>query len=49
VKNLGSRFRFSIDRAKRELGWTPKYSYKDAFAETMEWLKTVDIESYAQK
>ncbi|HOW81028.1 MAG TPA: NAD-dependent epimerase/dehydratase family protein [Spirochaetota bacterium] len=49
VKNLGSRFRFSIDRAKRELGWAPKYSYREAFAETLEWLKTVDIESYAQK
>ena len=49
VKNLGSRFRFSIDKAKRELGWTPKVSYPEAFQKTMKWLKTLDLETLKQK
>ena len=49
VKNLGSRLRFSIDKAKRELGWTPKISYQDGFAKTMIWLKTLDIQHLKQK
>ncbi|HOJ28706.1 MAG TPA: 3-beta hydroxysteroid dehydrogenase, partial [Spirochaetota bacterium] len=45
VKNLGSRLRFSIDKAKRELGWVPKISFKEGFERTMQWLKTLDLES----
>jgi len=49
VKNLGSRLRFSIDKAKRELDWTPKISYKEGFSRTMVWLKTLDVSSLKQK
>ncbi len=49
VKNLGSRLRFSIDKAKRELDWTPKITYKQGFATTMEWLKTLDVSTLKQK
>ncbi len=43
VKNLGSRLKFSIDKAKRELGWSPKISFSEGFEETMKWLKTLDV------
>ncbi|MGQ9844090.1 MAG: NAD-dependent epimerase/dehydratase family protein [Spirochaetota bacterium] len=43
VKNLGSRLQFSIAKAKRELGWTPKISFEEGFARTMQWLKTLDV------
>jgi nucleoside-diphosphate-sugar epimerase len=49
VKNLGSRLRFSIDKAKRELSWTPKISYKEGFTKTMVWLKTLDVSTLKQK
>jgi len=49
VKNLGSRFRFSIEKAERELGWTPKISYQEGFARTMVWLRTLDLEYLKQK
>ena len=49
VKNLGSRFRFSIDKARRELGWKPKISYKDGMNATMKWLKTLDLKTLKQK
>jgi len=49
VKNLGSRFRFSIDKANRELSWTPKVSYEEGFEKTMQWLKTLDLEVLKQK
>lgn len=49
VKNLGSRLRFSIDKAKRELDWMPKISYKEGFATTMKWLKTLDVSTLKQK
>jgi nucleoside-diphosphate-sugar epimerase len=49
VKNLGSRLRWSIDKAKRELDWTPKISYKEGFAKTMVWLKTLDFSALKQK
>lgn len=45
VKNLGSRLQFSIAKAKRELGWTPKISFDEGFARTMQWLKTLDVAS----
>lgn len=43
VKNLGSRFRFSIEKAERQLGWTPQISYSEGFFITMQWLKTLDL------
>jgi nucleoside-diphosphate-sugar epimerase len=49
VKNLGSKFRFSIDKADRELGWKPKISYRQGFEETMRWLKALDLSELKQK
>lgn len=49
VTNLGSRFRFSIAKAQRELGWKPRITYREGFRKTMEWLKTIDIDSLKQK
>jgi nucleoside-diphosphate-sugar epimerase len=49
VTNLGSRFRFSIDKAERELGWKPRITYREGFRQTMEWLKTLDTASLKQK
>ncbi len=49
VKNLGSRLRFSIEKARRELGWRPKVPYARGFARTMEWLRTVDLAALKQK
>jgi nucleoside-diphosphate-sugar epimerase len=49
VTNLGSRFRFSIDKAERELGWKPRITYREGFRQTMKWLKTLDIASLKQK
>ncbi|MBN1381139.1 MAG: NAD-dependent epimerase/dehydratase family protein [Deltaproteobacteria bacterium] len=49
VKNLGSRFHFSIDKARRELGWTPKIPYREGMAVTMKWLKTLDLTALKQK
>ncbi|NQU63532.1 MAG: NAD-dependent epimerase/dehydratase family protein [SAR324 cluster bacterium] len=42
VKNLGSRLRFSIEKAKNELGWQPEISFEEGFKRTMDWLRTVD-------
>ncbi|MBN2156358.1 MAG: NAD-dependent epimerase/dehydratase family protein [Candidatus Lokiarchaeota archaeon] len=49
VKNLGSRLEFSIEKAKRELGWTPKIKYKEGLQITLEWLKNLDLDTYLQK
>lgn len=49
VTNLGSRFRFSIEKAERELGWKPKIPYREGFRRTMEWLKTLDVAQLKQK
>jgi nucleoside-diphosphate-sugar epimerase len=49
VTNLGSRFRFSIDKAERELGWKPCISYREGFDRTMQWLKTLNIAALKQK
>ena len=49
VTNLGSRFRFSIEKAERELGWKPKITYAEGFKRTMEWLKTLDVAALKQK
>ncbi|MCL4479441.1 MAG: NAD-dependent epimerase/dehydratase family protein [Deltaproteobacteria bacterium] len=49
VKNLGSRLKFSIAKTERELGWKPKVPFKQGFARTMEWLKTLDQKTLKQK
>jgi len=49
VKNLGSRFRYSIKKAETELGWKPKISYNEGFRRTMEWLKTLDRDQFKTK
>ncbi len=49
VKSLGSRLRFSIAKAERELGWSPSYSFCQGFARTMEWLRTLDLETLKEK
>lgn len=49
VKNLGSRFQFSIDKANRELGWKPKVNHKDGMSRTLEWLKAQNPEALKQK
>jgi 2-alkyl-3-oxoalkanoate reductase len=40
VKNLGSRLRFSIDKAEKVLGWKPPISYEEGFKRTMEALES---------
>lgn len=49
VKNLGSRLRFSIDKAKQELDWSPRITYNEGFAKTMVWLKTLDFKTLKKK
>lgn len=49
VKNLGSRFRYTIKKAESELGWKPGISYQEGFTMTMQWLKTLDRETLKQK
>jgi 2-alkyl-3-oxoalkanoate reductase len=49
VKNLGSRFKFTIAKAERELGWKPKITYEEGFRRTMEWLVKQDKELLKQK
>jgi nucleoside-diphosphate-sugar epimerase len=49
VKNLGSKMRFSIDKASSELGWKPKITYRQGFDMTMDWLKTLDLSQLKQK
>lgn len=49
VKNLGSRMNFSIEKAKRELGWSPPISFAEGFKRSMEWLKTKDMTLLKQK
>lgn len=49
VKNLGSRLRWSIAKAERELGWTPKIKFSEGMEVSKAWLKTLDIKSLKQK
>ena len=49
VTNLGSRFNFTIDKAKRELDWIPKITYTEGMKTTMQWLKTLDFETLKEK
>jgi len=49
VKNLGSRLKFSIEKAERELGWVPPLSYQKGLKKTMDWLKQTNTEQWKQK
>ncbi|MEW5723542.1 MAG: NAD-dependent epimerase/dehydratase family protein [Thermodesulfobacteriota bacterium] len=49
VKDLGSRLRFSIARAERELGWRPPAPPEKGLARTMEWLRGLDLSRLKQK
>ena len=49
VKNLGSRFKFSIQRAADEVGWKPRVSHKEGMDLTLKWLKTLDINKLKEK
>jgi len=49
VKNLGSRLRFSIEKAEQELGWRPAVSLPEGLARTLAWLKTLDPETLKGK
>jgi 2-alkyl-3-oxoalkanoate reductase len=40
LKFLGLNLDFSIDKAKRDLGYLPRYSFAEGMGETMEWYKT---------
>jgi nucleoside-diphosphate-sugar epimerase len=39
LKFLGLNLDFSIDKARRDLGYRPRHSFADAMAETMDWYK----------
>ncbi|MBU2644966.1 SDR family NAD(P)-dependent oxidoreductase [bacterium] len=49
VKNLRSRLRFSIDKARQELGWQPAIPFEEGFERTMDWLKSVDPDKLKTK
>jgi len=34
---------YSIEKAKRELGYSPRYSLKDCLRETVEWYRETEI------
>jgi 2-alkyl-3-oxoalkanoate reductase len=42
VRSLGSKARYSIKKAERELGWRPGISFDEGLMRTLAWLKTVD-------
>jgi nucleoside-diphosphate-sugar epimerase len=39
LKFLGLNLDFSIDKARRELGYNPRVSFDDAMQETMAWYR----------
>lgn len=49
VKNLGSRLRFSIEQARRELNWKPRVTYREGLTRTLQWLQTLDLKTLKQK
>lgn len=49
VKNLGSRLRFSIEKARVELGWTPPTCFEEGFERAMQWLATMEKGSLKTK
>jgi nucleoside-diphosphate-sugar epimerase len=40
LKFLGLNLEFSIEKAKRELGYTPRVNFDDGMKKTLEWYKT---------
>src|SRR5262249_13879949 len=40
VKLLGLDLDFSIEKARRELGYSPKMSFEQGMKETLEWFKS---------
>lgn len=44
LKFMGLNLDFSIDKAKRELGYQPRYSFSDGMAETMAWYKKENVQ-----
>src|SRR5207244_3199424 len=40
VKLLGLNLDFSIEKARRELGYSPKVSFEQGMKETLEWFKS---------
>ncbi|MCF8258146.1 MAG: NAD-dependent epimerase/dehydratase family protein [Flavobacteriales bacterium] len=49
VKNLGSRFSYSIDKAESLLNWKPKTTHSEGMNTTMRWLKDLDTSTLKQK
>lgn len=49
VKNLGSRLRFSIAKAERELGWTPRVSHAEGLSRTLARLRGLDRNQLERK
>ena len=43
LKFMGYNLDFSIEKARRELGYHPRYSFDDAMAETMAWYKSETV------
>ena len=39
LKFIGYNLDFSIDKARRELGYNPRVKFADAMSETMDWYK----------
>ena len=39
LKFMGLNLDFSIEKARRELGYHPRVSFKDGIAETMAWYR----------
>ena len=39
LKFLGLNLDFSIEKAKRELGYRPRVNFADAISETLDWYK----------
>ncbi len=49
VKNLGSRLLFSIDKSKKVLGYTPRVSFAEGLSRTLDWLKSIDLDTIDKK
>ncbi len=43
LKLLGLNLDFSIEKAKRELGYSPRIGFDQGMAETMEWFKSQNL------
>jgi nucleoside-diphosphate-sugar epimerase len=49
VKNMGARLKFSIEKVNRHLNWKPSHTTKEGMAETIEWLKNIDLSNMEVK